>query len=82
MDLAKAIRDLQEVLKTLEVLDEKAEELLQLAKAYASDAMHFLGEGKRDDALEAYSISWAYLDALLHFGLIEVRDTSLFTVER
>jgi hypothetical protein len=82
MDLAWAINELKEVLGTLEVLDKKAEELLALARAYASDAGHFLDKGKREDALEAYSISWAYLDALLHMDLIDVKDYSLFTVER
>jgi hypothetical protein len=82
MDLAKAIRSLLEVLDALEVIDPKAEELLKLSRAYASDALHFLEKKNRDDALEAYSISWAYLDALLHLGLIDVKDYSIFTVER
>ena len=82
MDLAKAIMDLQDVLGNLKVLDKKADELLVLARAYASDAAHFMKKGERDNALEAYSISWAYLDALLHMNLIDVKDHSLFTVER
>jgi len=82
VELNKAIRELFEVMGTLRVLDPRANEVVGLARAYLSDAGHFLGKGNRDDALEAYAIAWAYLDALLHLGLIDVEDHSLFTVER
>ena len=81
MDLEKSIDELAVVLKGIEILDKKAIEVVELAKAYASDAKHFLGENK-EDALEAYAIAWAYLDALLHFGFITVPDKSLFTVDQ
>lgn len=82
MDLEKSIETLQGVLATLKILDTKVEEVVQLAKAYASDATHFLKKGNHEDALEAYAISWAYIDALLHLGLVGVEDYSPFTVER
>jgi hypothetical protein len=81
MDLAKEIDRLVDVAGKVEVLDHGADEVLGLARAYASDSKHFFEQGKREDALEAYSIAWAYLDALLHLGLIDVPDRSMFTVE-
>ncbi len=81
MDLSAEIERLAGVLKSARLLDGSAGEVLELARAYCSDARHFLGKGERDDALEAYAIAWAYVDALLHLGLVEVQDLSLFTVE-
>lgn len=81
MDLEKSIDELAVALDGIEILDEKAVEIVELSKAYASDAKHFLGENK-EDALEAYAIAWAYLDALLHFDFIDVADKSLFTVDQ
>lgn len=81
MDLEKSIGDLAAVLGKVEILDEKAAEVVELARAYAADAKHFL-PANREDALEAYAIAWAYLDALLHFGFVNVPDKSLFTVDQ
>ena len=81
MDLEVEISRLEKVVKTIKVKSPSAEEVFTLAKAYLSDARYFLSKGERDNALEAYAIAWAYLDALLHLGLIEVEDTSLFTVD-
>jgi len=81
MDLEKSIDEIAVVLSGIEILDKKAIEVIELAKAYASDAKHFLSENK-EDALEAYTIAWAYLDSLLHFGFIDVSDKSLFTVDQ
>lgn len=73
---------MQDILKTLRVLDPKADHIVTLSKSYTSDAMHFLKKGNEHDALEAYAIAWAYLDALLHLGMIEVSDLSQFTLEK
>lgn len=81
MDLESAITELKGVLGGSRILHESAREVFGLAEAYASDAQHFLTGGERDDALEAYSIAWAYVDALLHLGMVQVPDRSLFTVE-
>ena len=81
MDLIKSIDELLDILKTLKVLDSKADEVVGLARAYASDSKHFLQKGNKFDALEAYAISWAYIDSLLHLGMVEVDNLRLFTVE-
>ncbi len=80
-DLERGIADLFEVVKGAEVSGGR--DVFELARAYLSDARHFLEKGRREDALEAYAIAWAYIDALLHLGLIRVPDRflSLFTVD-
>ena len=80
VDLKKSIDGLLGILKTLKVLDEKANEVVVLARAYASDSKHFLEQGNEFDALEAYSISWAYIDSLLHLGMVEVDNLEGFTL--
>ena len=82
MDLEKRIEELMEIIKKAKVKD-AGKEVFELAIAYATDSLYFLKNGKRDEALEAYSIAWAYIDALLHLGLVKVprRFKKLFTVE-
>ena len=81
MNLEKSIKELLEVLKSAEVREE-GREVFELARAYASDARHFLSKGMREEALEAYAIAWAYIDALLHLNLVKVPEKFLgiFTV--
>lgn len=81
MDLKKSILEMQGILRDLRILDKKADHIVLLSKSYTNDAMHFLKKGNMHDALEAYAIGWAYIDALLHLGLVEVDDLSSFTVE-
>ena len=81
MDLVKSIDELLDVLNTLRVIDSKADEVVGLARAYASDSKHFLQKGNKFDALEAYAIAWAYIDSLLHLKLVEVDNLKPFTVE-
>ncbi len=81
MDLSKSIDELLSILDTLRVFDSKADEVVGLARAYASDSKHFLKKGNKFDALEAYAIAWAYIDSLLHLGLVEVDNLELFTVD-
>jgi len=82
MDLKKAILEMQEILHDLKILDKKADHIVLLSKSYTNDAMHFLKKGNKNDALEAYAIGWAYIDALLHLKMVEVNNWDLFTVEK
>ena len=81
MDLEKSIHELLGILKTLKILDESAKEVVGLSNAYASDSLHFLKKDNDHDALEAYAIAWAYIDALFHLKLVEVENLEPFTVE-
>ena len=82
MELEKEINWLLDVLNGTEVLDSSAREVFELAVAYCKDALHFLKKGDRWNALEAYSIAWAYVDALLHLKKVKVPEDCLakFTV--
>jgi hypothetical protein len=81
VDLKQSIDDLNAIMKSLCVLDHKADEVFGLAKAYLSDSEHFFNQGNAGNALEAYAIAWAYIDALLHLELVSVTDKSIFTVD-
>ena len=83
MELVKEIELLDRIFGTVKLTDPSANELFQLARAYLSDSQHFFDTGKLDDSLEAYSIAWAYLDALLHLELAEIPTEFMhkFTVE-
>jgi len=85
MDLEAQLARLAAVLEQARLLDPRgpADEIFGLAKAYGKDARHFLDQKRREDAIEAFGISWAYLDALLHMGLLEVPEEFLdwFTVD-
>ena len=70
----KNIKKMEEVLKNLKILDKNALELYNLAISYFSDSKYFL---KKDDLIRAFeciTISWAYIDALLHFKLVEIDE--------
>ena len=83
MNLEAQLSKMHEALESIKLLDAKAEHILKLSRAYASDAVHFMEKGQREDAIEAFGIAWAYLDALLHLGMAEVPDKFLdwFTIE-
>ncbi len=85
MDLEAQLARMQEALKAVELAGESpgAGEVLGLSRAYAGDAVHFMKEGRREDAIEAFGIAWAYLDALLHLGLVRIPESfrDWFTVE-
>ena len=57
--------------------DERAVELLNLARAYQSDSGHFFDAGKMVEAFEAAIISWAYIDAGLHLDAFRMTDEEL-----
>ena len=46
MELRQRIEELREVMKSLEIVGEDCREVVELARAYLSDASHFLSKGK------------------------------------
>ena len=83
MELEKEIELLNRIFGAVKLTDSSADELFKLAQAYLSDSQHFFDTADKDNALEAYSIAWAYLDALLHLGLAKIPAEFMhkFTVE-
>ena len=79
----KEIERIEEVIKEVELKDVKATEVYNLALSYFTDAKHFFEKEDFIRAFEAIVISWAYLDACLHFGFIEIPEKfkKYFTVE-
>lgn len=77
----KEIQKMQKVFSKLK--KRESNEILELATTYFKDAKHFFKKGKFLEAFEAAVISWAYIDALLHFKLVELPDElkKLFTIE-
>jgi hypothetical protein len=59
-------------LKLVKVLDPRGNDLVQMAKAYYKDSLHFGKKGDVISAFEAVNISWGYLDSGLRLGLLEV----------
>jgi len=82
----KNIRKIEEVLKNLKILDKNALELYNLAISYFSDSKYFLEKNDLIRAFECITISWAYIDALLHLKLVEIDEkykryfTKYFTI--
>ena len=78
----KEIKRMEDVLKTLKVVDNKGSELYEIMMSYFADSKGFL---KRKDYIRAFEtvvICWAYCDAGLHFGVFktESRFGKLFTL--
>jgi len=60
---------------------EKAMQLLEMAKNYFSDAKHFEREGRLETALAAFSYAHAWLDAGVRLGFLDgKKDDKLFTL--
>jgi len=78
----KEMEKMEEALREIKLKDVKALEVYNLALSYFSDAKHFFEKGDFVRAFEAVIISWAYLDACLHFGFIEIpeRFKEYFTI--
>ncbi|MCW1293976.1 MAG: DUF357 domain-containing protein [Candidatus Parvarchaeota archaeon] len=67
-------RILDEVFGKLEMINPSkgADELLDGAKRYYEDGRYFLSKGDYVSSLEAFVISWAYVDAGLKLGLFRI----------
>jgi hypothetical protein len=70
----KEIEKMEKVLREVKIKDVKALEVYNLALSYFNDAKHFLGKKDFVRAFEAIVICWAYLDACLHFGFLEISE--------
>lgn len=82
----KELERMGKVLPTVEIISENPEaaKILELARAYHSDGLHFFSKGNLVEAFEAAVISWGYVDAGLHLGVFRVPADLLasFTVEK
>lgn len=63
------------------VLDSKAEIVLDMARRYVSDALHFKNNGDKARALAAFSYAHGWLDCGARLRLFHVTDDRLFTVD-
>jgi hypothetical protein len=70
----KEIEKMEKVFKEVKIKDAKALEVYNLALSYFTDAKHFLDKKDFVKAFEAIVICWAYLDACLHFGFLEISE--------
>jgi len=68
------IERMGKILKEVKIKDAKALEVYNLALSYFTDAKHFLDKKDFVRAFEAIVICWAYLDACLHFGFLEISE--------
>ena len=60
----------------------QAEDMRGMARAYHSDAQHFLAAGRGDDAFAAVNYAHGWLDAGVRLGLLDGKgDWKLFTQE-
>jgi uncharacterized protein len=59
----------------------KAEDFLDMATRYHSDAMHFRQKGDLVNAFAAVNYAHGWLDAGARLGLFDVHDSRLFTVD-
>jgi len=68
------IEKMRSVFKSLQLISPEGKTVYELAKAYLKDAEYFLEKGDLYRALEAVSISWAYIDAGLHLGVFKLPE--------
>lgn len=69
----KEISRMGEVFSQIE-LEEKCK-VFELALAYYNDAKYFLEKNMLIEAFEAITISWTYIDALLHMNKARIPST-------
>ena len=60
---------------------EEAEDFLDMAERYYSDAKHFEEKGDKVLAFAALNYAHGWLDAGARIGLFKVKDSRLFTVD-
>ncbi len=77
----KVVKYAEKVLEALKVIQVTetpgVREILELAEAYLRDSIHFAEKNMLAEAYEALGIGWAYIDALLHLGVVKLKDKSL-----
>lgn len=83
--LAKYFDVTSRALKKVKIVNEhktKAEDALDMAKRYFSDAKHFEEKGDYVNAFAALNYAHGWLDAGARLGLFDVdHDSELFTVD-
>lgn len=67
------IKIIDKVISEIKTIEEN--EVIELAKNYFEDAKYFLKNKDYISAFEAIIISWAYIDACLHFGKIKIDES-------
>ena len=80
--IRRQIDEMKIVLENVVLNSSKGKKILELAKAYLNDSEYFFKKGDFFRALEAASISWAYIDAGLHLGVfsLDKKYRNMFTV--
>ena len=58
-----------------------ADDFLDMAERYFSDALHFFNRGEWVTAFAAINYAHAWLDAGARIGVFKVKDSKLFTVD-
>lgn len=71
----------EKALKEVKIKDSKAEKLVDMAKRYFSDALHFRKKGEVEEAFAAVNYSHAFLDAAALLGWLDNKDNGLFMVD-
>ncbi len=78
MNVQEYLNRMKKVFENLRILKED-NGTVDMARRYLSDAEYFLKKGDELRAVEALAISWAYIDALIRLGYVEVEDKEFFT---
>jgi len=76
----KGLEGIKIIVKDKE-LRKKAEDLLDMAQRYFSDAQYYAKKGDKVTSFAAINFAHGYLDAGARLGLFEVKEKSLFTIE-
>lgn len=70
------------IVKKIEIRDNSAEDFLDMAQRYYSDAKHFAEKGDFVNAFACLNYAHGWLDAGARIGLFDVNhDSELFTVD-
>ncbi len=68
----KEVQRINNIMKKLEILDEKSKSLVIVLKSYHEDCNFFQKKQKFLQSLEAAFICWAYIDAGLHLKVFKI----------
>jgi len=77
----KALKMAKENITKDSVVKKKAEDFMDMAERYLSDAKHFKGKGEYVNAFGAVNYAHAWLDAGARLRFFEVHDSELFTAD-
>ena len=77
----KITKDALDKAKNAEKLDERANDVLDMAERYYNDALHFKGKGEIVNAFACLNYAHGWLDAGASAKFYKVTDSRLFTVD-